>query len=396
MKKFFSLFAAVLFAGAMMAETVTLKYTGSTTQNMQGNAKNNASLVNLDANLWVVTSLKNSASAEVGLNKDGSMRLYADKTNGNGTIMTVFYDFGIINSITVDVKQATEMEVTSDGDPVTGSENVYTINSQAFTIQNVHTGDKADQLWLNSVTITYTPNPDKKVATPIIAPALEEFVNSIEISITCATENAKIYYTLDGTYPEESATNLYSAPFTVDKSVQVHAIAILGEDKSSSALKNYTKVDPWTVEEAIGALTGASPISNKFVKGVICKIDEFSTNYSTITYWISDDGATGDNDKMLEVYSGLGLNGEKFSSINDLKVGDGVIVFGNLKVYKSDGKPDIYEFDKNNYLVEHLAGPQGINNNTAVEATAVKKIVNGQLIIEKNGVRHNAAGQIVK
>ena len=35
-------------------------------------------------------------------------------------------------------------------------------------------------------------------------------------------------------------------------------------------------------------------------------------------------------------------------------------------------------------------------DNTEVKATAIKRIVNGQLLIEKNGVMYNAQGAVVR
>ena len=42
MKKFFSIFAAVLFAGSMMAAEAVLQYTGGVTTNMVCDGANNA------------------------------------------------------------------------------------------------------------------------------------------------------------------------------------------------------------------------------------------------------------------------------------------------------------------------------------------------------------------
>jgi hypothetical protein len=157
------------------------------------------------------------------------------------------------------------------------------------------------------------------------------------------------------------------------------------------------KVDALNVEDAIGMLRGASPIKGKYVAGIICKIDEFKEASGTITYWISDNGKVSDNDHMLQVYQGLGLNGDQFVTENALQVGDQVVVYGDLKVYKKDGNPDIFEFDKNNYLVKLIEkSPTEAIDNTAAEVKAFKTFENGQLVIIKNGVKYNATGTMIQ
>ncbi len=107
----------------------------------------------------------------------------------------------------------------------------------------------------------------------------------------------------------------------------------------------YAKwLDPYTVAEAkavIDGLNGGTK-DNQYVAGIISQIDSYSSQYHSITYWISADGTTTN---QLEVYSGKGLNSANFSAVTDLELGDEVVVTGTLKKYN-----DVYEFDKNNYL----------------------------------------------
>ncbi len=70
-----------------------------------------------------------------------------------------------------------------------------------------------------------------------------------------------------------------------------------------------------------------------YVKGIISKIDELSTQYGNATYWISDDGTAN---KAFEIYRGYYLNGEKFSADDQIKVGDEVVVFGKIVNFKGN------------------------------------------------------------
>lgn len=72
----------------------------------------------------------------------------------------------------------------------------------------------------------FTTQTMEQVATPVITPASGTYEGSVEVSISCATEGAIIYYTMDGTDPDENsgdyggsfviaATSVQAAPVTV-------------------------------------------------------------------------------------------------------------------------------------------------------------------------------------
>ena len=72
----------------------------------------------------------------------------------------------------------------------------------------------------------FTTQTMEQVATPVITPASGTYGGSVEVSISCATEGAIIYYTMDGTDPDENsgdyggafviaATSVQAAPVTV-------------------------------------------------------------------------------------------------------------------------------------------------------------------------------------
>lgn len=79
------------------------------------------------------------------------------------------------------------------------------------------------------------------VATPVISPNGGEFTGTQTVTINCETDGASIYYTLDGSVPTAQSTP-YSAPFTINTSCTVKAIAINGNDKSAIATASFTKV----------------------------------------------------------------------------------------------------------------------------------------------------------
>jgi RPA family protein len=91
---------------------------------------------------------------------------------------------------------------------------------------------------------------------------------------------------------------------------------------------------PLTVAKALetinGYADGKESSTDAYVKGIIVSVDNYNSQYKSITYYISDDGT--ENGK-LQVYSGKGLNGADFAAKTDLNKGAIVVVKGKLKKY---------------------------------------------------------------
>lgn len=126
-----------------------------------------------------------------------------------------------------------------------------------------------------------------------------------------------------------------------------------GGDDSGDVLGTGTKDDPYNIAGAdsiCAALqkssTSASYLSDEvYVKGKVSSIVDtaFNAKFQNITYYISDDGKT--TGTQIEVYRGFGLGGAKFNSLDDIKVGDEVIVCGKLQNWLGT-----YEFTSGAYL----------------------------------------------
>ena len=92
-----------------------------------------------------------------------------------------------------------------------------------------------------------------------------------------------------------------------------------------------TQTDPYNVARALELINSGSITTDKvYVTGTISSIKEVSTDFGNATYFISDDGTTG---SQLGVYRGYYLGGEKFTSASQIKVGDKVVVYGELVNY---------------------------------------------------------------
>jgi hypothetical protein len=82
-----------------------------------------------------------------------------------------------------------------------------------------------------------------------------------------------------------------------------------------------------------------------FVQGKVAVASSSLFNNKYLTYFISDNGV---NENTLKIYNGLDINGVSFTSKDDVKVGDIVIVKGKLLEYNS-----VLELNQNNELVLH-------------------------------------------
>lgn len=110
------------------------------------------------------------------------------------------------------------------------------------------------------------------VAVPEIS-GNEIFQGSTQVTIT-AEEGAQIYYTTDGVEPSSNSLP-YTAPFTIENSCEVKAVASKGGALSSVVSKSFTKTvgdgtkaNPFTCADML-ALPASYEATGKWVKGII-------------------------------------------------------------------------------------------------------------------------------
>lgn len=107
-----------------------------------------------------------------------------------------------------------------------------------------------------------------------------------------------------------------------------------------------TEASPYNVAKAYQVASaledGKTTATEVYVSGVVSKVDEYFDKYKSVTYYISDEGQKG----SFMVYSGKFVGGADFTSMDQIAVGDKVLIRGILKNYKGT-----FEFDKNNIIV---------------------------------------------
>lgn len=156
-----------------------------------------------------------------------------------------------------------------------------------------------------------------------------DLANSSSATVTMTPKNSIVEYAT-GVYRVTATYNSESA--TADVTVVVD---------------NGTQANPYSVAQARAAIDGNRGKENAYVKGVVFNIEFYSDSGHYITYWISDNGS---NSNPLQIYHGKGIGLADFSSQDDIKIGDIVVVNGNLTKYQST-----YEFGDGNQLVSQIS-----------------------------------------
>ena len=181
---------------------------------------------------------------------------------------------GTITKIEVNASGASgtsaKLNVTVDGSAF-GSQQSLTTTATTYTLSGSASGDivvKLTQssakkaLYVKSIVVTYTSGGGSTVYSPAITPAGGTYNNAPTITINSATEDASIYYTIDGTNPDDTKT-LYAVPFTLNESCIVKAIAMKeGLTTSSISSASYTlKVADPTFSVAGGTIIAAQDVA---------------------------------------------------------------------------------------------------------------------------------------
>ena len=210
-----------------------------------------------------------------------------------------------------------------------------------------------NSIYIHQIIITYGASAPT-VAAPAFSPADGTTFGDegLEVSISQA-DNKAIYYTLDGSDPDNTSSQ-YAAPFTINATTTVKAIAYDGTNASTIATATYTYVDPnapgtqnnpYTVAQARAAIDAGTGTQGVYATGIVSKIvTPYNETYGNISFDISSDGEM--SSAQLRAYRCKKADGENTPSVDGIEVGDVVVVYGNLTKYG-----DTYEFAENNVLV---------------------------------------------
>ena len=115
-----------------------------------------------------------------------------------------------------------------------------------------------------------------------------------------------------------------------------------------------TEATAWTVAEAVQKIqAGQTAGGEAYVKGIISAVTYYDAAHKSLTYYLSDNGT----DKVLQVFSGKGLNGADFAAKTDPQTGQTVVVKGNLKSFTNKKGQVVMEVDKGSKIVSISGTP---------------------------------------
>lgn len=135
-----------------------------------------------------------------------------------------------------------------------------------------------------------------------------------------------------------------------------------GENPDVGGKGEGTLESPYDAVKALALaeeLDEAGKIAGVYVAGKVCEVKEISTDFGNATYSISVDGTT--EGATFSIYRGYYFNGEKFTSTDQLKVGDEVVVLGDIVNFKGNTP----QLTQGSQVVKH-------NGNTAPEPEPVE------------------------
>ena len=173
--------------------------------------------------------------------------------NGASGELTLEYDCN--RNINLSVTDGTLGEKASDGSHYTVP---ITVASGTSTIAITWTNQMSSNSRLSNIVLTYeSSGGDTPVVETVATPEIEadgadgknqagEWIDEADVTITCATSGATIYYTLDGSDPTDQSSE-YLAPFTVNTTTTVKAIAVndgMNDSAIASLLVEIGEADP--------------------------------------------------------------------------------------------------------------------------------------------------------
>lgn len=266
------------------------------------------------------------------------------------------------------VSGAASYEVTIGKDVFTSETNSYdaaTVADDYYDVSVVAVPSDKEN-YKNSAAATLN---GAKFGTPTLAtPTLKEgVIDGASISVSWSVdERATAGYNCelfkgDVKIGESKTVNAGAVTFTgLDAEtayvVKVNAIAVEGAKayaassvatldvttKAASATANDGSLEhPYTAAEAIAAIdANTTGLTGKHVKGIVTEVVSHNPSYGSMVYIIKS------GEKTLKIFNGYDFGHTKFLGTDDLKVGDEVVVFGDLIKYNTT-----YELNTNNYLI---------------------------------------------
>lgn len=271
MKKIFSIFAAILFAGSIFAsDTRILSNKNIYDAGDAASGYQAWSVTDDQGDVWNANAIKGKHSNATADKHYLQIKKYASNTayyiqvpelgtkittievtvsntqkamDGGGNTQTLFF------SASNETAAAGTGVVSATGDAS------VTLDCSDLDLNTGYiTAGGAVRIW--EVVVTYETTAPA-VAKPTITPEANPFLGSTPVTLDCTTPGVTIYYTLDGDDPDETSS-VYDVPFVVNATTTVKAIAYDGTNWSEIASKEITGLTVLSTMDAIFEAAGAT------------------------------------------------------------------------------------------------------------------------------------------
>jgi len=240
--------------------------------------------------------------------------------------------------------------------------------------------------------------------TPEVSVPAGLYKETQSVKLSCYTQDATIYYTVDGSRPTELSTAYSNNTFIVDHTMTIRAVAIKNGVKSEILTAAYaianvstegTLQNPYSVSDVQKL---GNPGYRAWVHGYI--INGFDSNIkarklsmeSMKALAIADNPTETDSTKMVFVELPQGKIRDALNIVEHASyIGKELWIYGVLSKYGL--QPGVTKTSK--YYLDKLPEVPTIINNISTpdsKPTATKHIINGQLLIEYNGIWFTPSG----
>ncbi len=132
-----------------------------------------------------------------------------------------------------------------------------------YSVTSGSTTSNAQALGVDDITVIANTGGTPTAATPTFIPNGGNFINNVDVTLSCETEDSTIYYTTNGTDPSDGSDE-YTSPITLNATTTLKAIAYAaGYAPSIIASATFTKLEPATTtipydQDFSSGLTGVS------------------------------------------------------------------------------------------------------------------------------------------
>ena len=242
------LFALIAGSTSLWADDYSYDFSSGGTNNSTANPVTNT----WETNYFTILQEKGTSNTNVG-NYLTAPRWYQNHTititpAANVTITQIVINCSAANYNGQDITASTgSISKSSNNSTWTGS-----ITSSAPLVLTM-----GKQCRPGSLDVTYSVAGNTPTcATPKFLPAAGVFIGSQNVSISCDTQGATIYYTTDGTDPTASSS-VYSAPIAVSSTTTIKVLAKANGYNDATTSAAYTF--PTTTYNTIDALVEAAP-----------------------------------------------------------------------------------------------------------------------------------------